>query len=186
MNRYLSKTGTVALIILLILILIGVILGRDALSSMGDGSRRAIKEAREGASAFGQAASERAKRAREAEEGVYDDDLPRYARKKRGIGYGLGSDNTDNDESADNKDKKIPRINGEELPEIDKTPRINKKVSGVMTDVRVGDDSSHKGKSTFDRDDIHEITVKDISDADVTTEKAHAVSRSPYDLEEAA
>ena len=178
MNKYLSKTGTVALLIMIILILIAVFLGRDVLSSMGDGSKRAIKEAGRNASALSQAAVERRRRAEEQEEGVYDDDLPRYARKKNGIGFGIGSDNGEETKQAEDN---APRINGEELPKIDKTPRINKKVSGVMTDARVGDTSSAINKAAHESDEIHEIFYPRDDDKDVTVEKAYAVSRSPYD-----
>ena len=47
MNRYLSHAGTVALIIIFMLICIGFILGRDALSSFGQGSMKAIRVARD-------------------------------------------------------------------------------------------------------------------------------------------
>ncbi len=188
LNKYLSTFGAVVLLIILILILLLIFLGKDTLNSISDNSRRRYDETR-------QAGSERIREARarmnerlenipdEYEDDPYGTDVPRHAKKRRGIGFGIGSP----DESASDKEQRPhgdePVVIGEVLPEPDKTPRVNKRVSGVAN-VMVGmdDNKPSKKKNTFDRDDIHEITVKDINDdRNVKTETAHAVSKSPYD-----
>ncbi len=181
MNRYLSHAGTIALLIIFMLICIGLILGREVLGNLSQGGMNAIRVAKDRSEEMRESAAayrERHDNREAEEEDVYDEDLPRYARKRRGIGVGIGSVNED---KQDLKDEKLPKINGEELPDLSNTPRRNKKVSGVA-DIKVGDNSaSSRSKGTFDRDDIHEITVKDISDNEPISEKAHAVSRNPMD-----
>ncbi len=188
LNRYLSTFGAITLIVILFIFALIIFLGRDALSALGDSGRRALKSSGEYVGEKRSDYRQRLEHIKEREAAsdhtdAYDDELPRYAKKRRGIGVGIGSVN-ENDGAPD-KSKDAPVIHGDTLPDIDKTPRINKKVSGVA-DVMVGDkadtrNKKHK-KNTFERDDIHEITVNDIEDTDlVPTEKAHAVAKSPYD-----
>ncbi len=179
MNKYLSRVGTIALLVLFILICVAFILGKDALYDLSRDGRDAIKGAKDNAAAVRQAARERAERA-DREDNVYEDKLPRYAMKRRGIGVGLGKEP---DKTEDENESVLPRINGEELKPIDKTQRINKKVSGVMQDAVVGEDADRKRKSTFDRDDMHEISVRDINDETdkAVKETAHATSGYPFD-----
>ena len=177
MNKYLSSIGTIALVVILLFICIALMMGRETIGRISESGRSALKGARDNAAAYREAAAER--ETRRSEEDVYGEDLPRYARKKRGIGEGvLGSEPTEKDKSDD----RLPRINGEELPVVDNTPRREKKVKGVMTDATVGDDSRRSGKGK--QDDMHEIILtKEPASNDVVTEKAHALSKMPYDDE---
>lgn len=188
LNKYLSTFGAVVLLIILILILILIFLGKDTLNSISDNSRRRIDESR-------QAGSERIREARvrmnermeripdKYEDDPYDADIPRHAKKRRGIGFGIGSIEETSDEEDQRAHDDAPVVIGKTVKKQDKTPRVNKKVTGVANImVGIDDGKPSKKKSTFDRDDIHEITVKDIDDdREVKTETAHAVSKSPYD-----
>ncbi len=178
MNKYLSGIGTIALVVILLFICIALMMGRDTIGRISESSRSALKGARENAAAYREAAAEREAR-HFNEEDVYEDDLPRYARKKRGIAEGvLGAEPADNDKSED----RLPRINGEELPVVDNTPRREKKVKGVMPDTTVGEDKRVSGKGK--QDDMHEIILtRDIPADDVVTQKAHALAKMPYDDE---
>ncbi len=187
LNKYLSTFGAITLIVILFIFTLIIFLGRDVISAIGESGKKALISS-------GEYAGEKRKDYRLKKESIkereeafdpedaYDDELPRYARKRRGIGVGIGSVN----ENGKDTKEDTPVIHGDTLPDIDKTPRVNKKVSGVA-DVLVGDRSDERNrkrkKNTFERDDIHEITVEDIGndDTDITTEKAHAVARSPYD-----
>lgn len=188
LNKYLSTFGAVVLLIILILILILIFLGKDTLNSISDNSRRRIDESR-------QAGSERIREAKvrmnermeripdKYEDDPYDADIPRHAKKRRGIGFGIGSIEETSDEEEQGAHDDAPVVIGGTVKKQDKTPRVNKKVTGVANImVGIDDGKPSKKKSTFDRDDIHEITVKDIDDdREVKTETAHAVSKSPYD-----
>ena len=187
LNRYLSTFGTVVVIIIMMLIAILLFMGRDALERISAGGRQMIDNAGEDASVRYNEAKERIRRAREIREynedgGENDKELPRYAKKRRGIGVGIGSSKGDSDGKESDR---YPDAVGEPLTDEQKVPRINKKVSGVAADVRIGDnvekDNRKKRKSAFERDDMHEITVGDISEDDYETEKAHAVARNPHD-----
>ena len=161
MDNYLSMSGTLLVTFILIFICIIVLMGRNMIGKIKNNGKEAYRQARVDARARREEANER----RNYEEGseVYEEEVPRYAKKRRGIGVGIGSE-------------PVSDYQGEALTEIDKTPRRDKKVSGVMADTSLKGASN---KAAF-RDDMHEIMVKDTEDNQVT-EKAYARADSPYD-----
>ena len=179
MNHYLDKAGTMLITIVLIIVCILLITGRSLIDFIKEGSLNTFNTAREDVTDYRRQVAEdrmkvrtmreeRMERMNKAEsETQAEDNLPRYAKKRKGIGIGIGSEKP----VAEN----VEEYSGEILEEIDKTPRRNKKVSGVMADTSI----KPAGKGTSRRDDIHEITVDDIKDSPI--ERMSAVSTGSFD-----
>ncbi len=174
MHRYLGLAGTILVCLVLILICVMIIMGRERINGLKDNGREAYRAAREDAYNRRMYAKEQAlARQEEYPEDIEEQEkkLPRYARKHRGIGTGIGRENT-----IEN-----PEIKGEALEQREKRPRVEKRVSGVMTDTSL---RTNKPKSEA-RDDMHEIMIKDMADeSEIVTEKAYAKSRELYEMAE--
>lgn len=167
MDKYLSMAGTILVCLILAIICIIVFMGRQMIGNLREGSRIRADRRREEAMNRRMAQENDTSRS-SADPYEEEENLPRYARKRRGIGTGMGSENA------------VAEIQGEELVEVDKTPRINKKVSGVMADTSL---KASKEKATY-RDDMHEITALDIPEEEqkeVTVERTYARASAPYD-----
>lgn len=181
LKKYLSNVGTVIVLIIIAILCIVLILGKDALNSIRDNGARFRDASVEAV----RAGNRHIRDNEENNSDIFDDDMPRYAKKRKGIGVGMGSgsdeaDDDKRDENLRDDTEREDRIQGEPLPEINYKKRIDKKVSGTMEHTRF--DSADKGKlSTFDRDDIHEITVKDIAQDDVVVSRAHARSKDVFE-----
>ena len=157
MHKYMGMAGTLLVVIVLMLVCIMLLMGRERISSLKQNGREAYASARE----------ERERRRLEYEEEMREyeesnrakdstprngsasatdaeENLPRYARKRRGVASSV----------LNNEDDKPV---GEEYKEIeikDNIPRRNRKVSGVMMDTTI------ENRKPAVRNDIHEITVK--------------------------
>ncbi len=162
MDTYLNMTGTMIVLLILIFLCILVLMGRAMIGRIKANGREAIQTAR--VDARNRREERREVSRYEDDSEVFEEDIPRYAKKRRGIGVGIGSEPVKDD------------YQGEELTDIDRTPRRDKKVSGVMADTSLKQTSS---KNSY-RDDMHEITVKD-SDEDMVVEKAYARADNPFD-----
>lgn len=174
MHKYLSMPGTVFVCLIACVICILIFIGRNALEGFKENSRQIYSTAREDAAYRRQIRNEQ----READRVQYEEEhrdstnseniveepyIPRYARKKRGIG---------NMDSAKTNDE----YSGEILPEIDKTPRRDRKFNGVSQDTTLVPET----KNNTSRDDMHEIMLSD-EDSNAITEKAYATSAQPFD-----
>ena len=163
MNKYLDVTGTMLIIIVLMVICIMVLLGKKMLNDMKYSSRDAYSQAMEGVQEKGRSIRSRIEEEADNEDDVFEK-APRYTKKKKGIGIGLGR-NVDDFED----------YNGEEYEEVETLPRRERKVRGVMQDTSIKTNKSKKAS-----DDMHEIKVDDSKD-EVITEKAYARANNPMD-----
>lgn len=174
LNRYLGIAGTILICIIFILICIMIIMGRDMIRGLKDNGKQAYMTAREDMASRRAYEREQALSAMSDEETDIakerEENLPRYARKLRGIGTGIGSDSKAVTEE----------YTGEELPENDRVLRREKRVSGVMTDISIRQDK----KANTARDDMHEIVIKPEEEQEIITERTYAKSHELYEMSE--
>ena len=157
MHKYMGMAGTLLVVIVLILVCVMLLMGRDRLKSLKQNGREAYANARE--------ERERRRMEYEAEMQEYEnnnrtgeasvrnslasdneaeENLPRYARKRRGVASSV----------LNREDAKPVAEEYREIKVKDNIPRRNKKVSGVMMDTTI------ENRKPAVRNDIHEITVK--------------------------
>ena len=157
MHKYMGMAGTLLVVIVLILVCVMLLMGRERLKSLKQNSREAYSNARE----------ERVRRRMEYEaemqeyennnrtgeasarnssesDNESEEDLPRYARKRRGVASSV----------LNREDAKPVAEEYREIKVKENIPRRNKKVSGVMMDTTI------ENRKPAVRNDIHEITVK--------------------------
>ena len=160
MYHYLDKAGTVLISIVLILICLIIITGKSFLKALKNGSMKMYDVAREDVRQY----REQVFVKRDEEDGHDDREAEAKIRRNRKA-----------PSAFDELKKKEEKI--EEVPELgpEKIPRRDRKASGVYIDTI----APVQKKSSMERDDIHEITVNDITD--IATEKAVAVSKRPFD-----
>ncbi len=170
LKKYLSQVGAIIILFIIACFCMLVILGRNTINSLRENSAR-LKDASVEAVRAGR---ERIKENEANNSDIFDGDIPRYAKKKRGI-VGMN----DEDESEEERTDRSDEVRGEPLPEVKNVRRMDKKVSGTMEHKRL--DKKDDKTDSFDRDDIHEITVGDISEDMIRNEKAHAVSHSAFE-----
>ena len=177
MHKYMGMAGTLLVVIVLMLVCIMLLMGRERISSLKQNGREAYASARE----------ERERRRLEYEEEMREyeesnrakdstprngsasatdaeENLPRYARKRRGVASSV----------LNNEDDKPV---GEEYKEIeikDNIPRRNRKVSGVMMDTTI------ENRKPAVRNDIHEITVKN-TESEPVIERTYVRSETVMD-----
>ncbi|MBP9996606.1 MAG: DNA translocase FtsK [Lachnospiraceae bacterium] len=156
MNKYLDMAGTILVALLVLIITLIVITGRQFIDAVKEGSSKAFYSAKDDAANYMEQAAVRKK---ERVTQKCEEQLPRYAKIKRGV---------DNDMLDD-------VVDGDELTEK-KIPRRERKVSGVMDDTNL----KKTKKSTFERDDIHEITVDDI-EQEKEYSSVSAINEHPFD-----
>ncbi len=177
LSSAISRLGTVVLLIVLFVICLLIFLGRESVEALRDGTKAFADSSIEEMAARKHAYDER--KLADNTETVFDEAIPRYARKRKGIGYGLGMDPSAAEDADANK--RIKQVEGEPLPDMSKVKRADKKVSGVMPypDININDPKDPS--IVKNRDDIHEITINDIDNGEVVHNKTHADAVSVFD-----
>ena len=167
MHHYLDTTGTVLLSIVLILISMIIITGKSLIRAIKDGGMHAYEDVKE----YRERVVKRYDDEEEYEDDPYDYEEQKVNRRDRKA--------PNIRELAREKEKEKEKEADDSLiveePPTSKQLRRNRKATGVNMDGY----SSDKKTSSFDRNDMHEISIKDIGEA--KSEKAYAVSRQPFD-----